>query len=91
MTKKIAEKTKTGAKTKTTIQIPKDDFARSIAGFFAALIVGALIPRTLTYLVKRIVLRSFREVFMLAAAGWLTDRLAQLLVRSKPSKERSSK
>ncbi len=64
-------------------RMPQDDLSRSIAGFIAALIVGALVPRTFTYLIRRVLLRSFREVFILAAAGWLTDRLGQWLVRNK--------
>ncbi len=75
------------AKSEFQIKLPKDDFSKSIAGFIAALIVGALIPRTVAYLFRRVLLRSFREIFVLAAAGWLTDRIAQTLVRDKSEKK----
>lgn len=51
---------------------------RSLAGFFAALIIGALIPRTFLFLVRRVVLKSFKDVLILALAGILTERLARL-------------
>lgn len=60
-----------------------ESIIRSIAGFMSALIIGALIPRTFTFLVRRILLRSFREVFVLALAGWLTDRLVRWLSDSR--------
>lgn len=58
---------------------PHDALIRSTAGFLAALLIGALIPKTFSFLVRRVMLRSFREVFVLALAGWLTDRLIRLL------------
>lgn len=63
--------------------MPKDDFSRSLIGFIAAMFIGALVPRTMGYLIRRVLIRSFREVFILAVAGLLTDRLARLLVGSE--------
>lgn len=71
------------ARKSTPSSLLKDDFSRSIVGFLAALIVGALIPRTLVFLVRRVLLNSLKEVFVLAMAGWLTDRLTHLI--SSPS------
>ena len=64
------------------LALPKDDLSRSIIGFFVAAIVGALIPRTLGYLIRRVFVRSFREVFILVAAGFLTERLVRLIAGS---------
>lgn len=66
----------------TRFRAPKDDFSRSVIGFIAALIIGALVPRTLGFLIRKVLLRSFREAFILVAAGWLTDRLAVFLTSS---------
>lgn len=73
---------------KLVLKMPKDDFSRSVIGFLAALIAGALVPRTIGYLIRRVLLRSFREVFILALAGWLADFIATLLTGS--SKDRAS-
>lgn len=54
---------------------PKSPFIRSLAGFFAALIVGALLPRTLGFLLKRVMFTSVREVAAVLAAGLLAERL----------------
>ncbi len=59
--------------------VPKDDLSRSVIGFVAALIAGALVPRAVGYLVKRLLVRSFKEVFILAFAGWLADFLVSLV------------
>lgn len=64
------------------LALPKDDFSRSVIGFFVAAVIGALVPRTLGYLVRRVFVRSFREVFILVAAGFLTERLVRLIVGS---------
>ena len=69
------------------IRMPKDDFSRSVVGFIAAMIVGSLLPRTMGYLIRRVLVRSFREVFILAVAGLLTDRLARFLAGSGPAGE----
>ena len=74
------------ARKSTPSSLLKDDFSRSIVGFLAALIVGALIPRTLVFLVRRVLLHSLKEVFVLAMAGWLTDRLTLLRpARNRPA------
>jgi len=57
-----------------------DDFSKSVVGFLAALLVGALIPRAVQYVVRRVVLKSLREFIILALAGWLTERIAHLIV-----------
>lgn len=67
---------------KVTLKMPEDDFSRSVIGFVAALVAGALIPRTIGYLVRRVLLRSFREIFILAVAGWVADIIASILTRS---------
>lgn len=64
------------------LSLPKSDFSRSVVGFLAALVAGALVPKTIGYLVRRVLLRSFREIFILAIAGWLADFIASLLTRS---------
>lgn len=64
------------------LALPKDDFSRSVIGFFVAAIIGALVPRTIGYLARRVVVRSFREVFILVAAGFLTERLVRLIAGS---------
>lgn len=53
---------------------------QSVAGFLSALIIGALIPRTFSFLVRRIFTRTIREVLIVAAATWLTERLARWIV-----------
>lgn len=68
--------------TSKRLRLPKDDFSRSIAGFLIAFAVGALVPRTVSYVVRKAVVKSFRDIFFLAAAGWLTDYLVQLIARS---------
>lgn len=65
-----------------TLKMPSDDLSRSVVGFIAALIAGALIPRTVGYLVRRVFFRAFKEVFVLALAGWLADLLASTITRS---------
>ncbi|MDA0378488.1 MAG: hypothetical protein O3C45_04200 [Bacteroidetes bacterium] len=67
------------------LALPKDDFSRSVIGFVVAAIIGALVPRTIGYLARRVFVRSFREVFILVAAGFLTERLVRLIVGSGPS------
>jgi CDP-diglyceride synthetase len=64
------------------LSLPKSDFSRSVVGFLAALVAGALVPKTIGYLVRRVLLRSFREIFILAIAGWLADFIASMLTRS---------
>jgi hypothetical protein len=64
---------------KQDLSFLKGDFSKSIVGFFAALLVGALIPRTVQYVVRRVLLKSLREFAILALAGWLTDRIAHLI------------
>ena len=68
-----------------TASLFKTDFSKSVAGFLIALVVGALIPRTVQFLVRRVLVKSFREVLILALAGWLTDKIARTIVNSKPS------
>jgi len=58
---------------------------QSLAGFLSALIIGALIPRTFSFLVRRIFTRTFREVLVVAAATWLTERLAHWIVSPDPT------
>ncbi len=57
---------------------------QSVAGFLSALIIGALIPRTFSFLVRRIFTRTFREVLIVAAATWLTERFARWIVDPRP-------
>jgi|GEM_PF-1083381 len=76
--------------TKVTLKMPSDDFSRSVIGFLAALIVGALVPRTIGYLVRRVLVRSFREIFILALAGWAADFLASLLTGSSDQRKQHS-
>lgn len=75
---------------KVTLRMPSDDFSRSVIGFVAALIVGALVPRTIGYLLRRVLVRSFREVFILALAGWAADFLASLLTGTADERKKTS-
>lgn len=68
---------------KLTIDSP---LVQSVAGFLSALIIGALVPRSFSFLVRRIFTRTVREVLIVAAATWLTERLAHWIVRPDPSK-----
>jgi hypothetical protein len=68
-----------------SISLLRTDFSKSVAGFTIALIVGALIPRTIQFLVRRVLVKSIREFLILALAGWLTDKLARTIVSSKSS------
>ena len=71
--------------TKTSSFTLSDDAQKSIAGFFIALFVGALAPRAIMYFVRRVMVRSVREVLVVVAAGWLSERLVRLLSeRTKP-------
>jgi hypothetical protein len=72
------------------LTLPKDDLSRSIIGFFVAAIIGALVPRTIGYLARRVVVRSFREVFILVAAGFLTERLVRFIAGSGSSSTESA-
>lgn len=76
-------------KQRISLKMPSDDLSRSVVGFIAALIAGALIPRTIGYLLRRILVRSFREVFLLAAAGWLADLIASAISSSSDSNSSS--
>lgn len=71
-------------KRSATVHMPSDDLSRSVIGFVAALFVGAIVPRTLGYLVRRVFFRAFKEVFILALAGWLADFLASSVSRPHP-------
>lgn len=74
---------------KTDLPFLKTDLSKSIAGFLAALLVGAMIPRTIQFLVRKVVVKSIREFLLIAIAGWLTERVVRLIVESKnaaPSK-----
>lgn len=74
---------------KTDLPFLKTDLSKSIAGFLAALLVGALIPRTIQFLVRKVVVKSIREFLLIAIAGWLTERVVRLIVESNnaaPSK-----
>jgi len=68
-----------------SMSLLRTDFSKSVTGFIVALIVGALIPRTVQFLVRRVLVKSIREFLILALAGWLTDKLARTIVDSKPS------
>ena len=70
---------------KTPVKIPllEDDLSKSIAGFLIAVIVGALAPRAITYLMKRVFTQALKEVFTIVAAGWLTDQLLKLISGSQ--------
>ncbi len=68
---------------KSYLPLLKTDFSKSVAGFFAALLVGALIPRTVRYMVRNVLVKSIREFAILALAGWLTDRIVRLIVSDK--------
>jgi O-antigen ligase len=68
---------------KTDLPFLKTTFSKSIAGFFAALLLGALIPRTVQFLVRKVLMKSMRDFFVLVLAGWLTDRIVHLVVDSK--------
>ncbi|MEQ9104293.1 MAG: hypothetical protein RIE53_06305 [Rhodothermales bacterium] len=59
----------------------KSPLIQSLAGFFAALIVGALLPRTLGMLLKRVVLSSLRDVVAVLAAGLIAERLFHWISR----------
>ena len=65
-----------------SLKMPDDDLSRSVVGFMAALIAGALIPRTVGYLLRRVFFRAFKEIFILAFAGFLADLLASFISRS---------
>lgn len=65
------------------------DVSKSIAGFFGALVVGALIPRTVHYVMRRVLIHSVREFLILALAGWLTDRVARLIVGVKETDKKA--
>ena len=67
---------------KTELPFLKTNLSKSIAGFLAALLVGALIPRTVQFLVRKVLMKSIREFLILAFAGWLTDRLVRLIAES---------
>ena len=67
-----------------------DDAQKSIAGFLVALFVGALAPRAIMYFVRRVMVRSVREVLVVVAAGWLSERLVRMLSeRTKPENPHS--
>jgi len=66
----------------SNLKLPSDNLSRSLIGFFVALLVGALIPRTTGLLIRRVLIPSAREIFVLALAGWLTDALSQTLLGS---------
>jgi len=68
-------------KRSTSVHVPSDDLSRSVLGFVAAMIVGAIVPKTLGYLVRRVFFRAFKDVFILALAGWLADLLASSVSR----------
>ena len=68
---------------KTDLPFLKTTFSKSIAGFFAALLLGALIPRTVQFLVRKVLMKSMRDFFVLVLAGWLTDRIVHLVVDTK--------
>lgn len=74
---------------RVTLKMPSDDLSRSVVGFVAALIAGALIPRTFGYLVRRVFFRAFKEVFVLAVAGWLADLVATSITSSSNEKNAS--
>lgn len=71
---------------KSYLPILKTDFSKSVAGFLAALLVGALIPRTIRFMVRKVLVKSIREFVILALAGWLTDRIVRLIVADKSPK-----
>ncbi len=54
---------------------------QSLAGFFAALLIGALLPKTLGMLLKRLVFSSLRDVVAVLAAGLLAERLTHWISR----------
>lgn len=54
---------------------PKSPLVQSLAGFIAALIIGTLLPKTLGFLIKRVLLTSLREAAAVAAFGLLAERL----------------
>ena len=68
---------------KTDLPFLKTTFSKSIVGFFAALLLGALIPRTVQFLVRKVLMKSMRDFFVLVLAGWLTDRIVHLVVDTK--------
>lgn len=60
---------------------PKSPLVQSLAGFIAAMIIGSLLPRTLGFLIKRVLLTSLREVAAVAAAALLTERLTHWIAK----------
>lgn len=53
--------------------------SKSLLGFFAALVVGALLPPATKRLIRQVVVRSVKDILVLALAGLLTERVAGLL------------
>jgi hypothetical protein len=52
---------------------------KSIAGFVTAFTIGALLPRAVGFLVKRIAFRSLPQVLAVAVVGLLAGQLARML------------
>lgn len=53
--------------------------SKSLLGFLAALVVGALLPPATKRLIRQVVVRSVKDILVLALAGLLTERVAGLL------------
>lgn len=56
--------------------------SKSILGFLAALVVGAILPPATKRLIRQVVVRSVKDILVLALAGLLTERVAGLLGES---------
>ncbi|NNF04492.1 MAG: hypothetical protein HKN17_08500 [Rhodothermales bacterium] len=53
--------------------------SKSILGFLAALVIGALLPPATKKLIRQVMVRSVKDILVLALAGLLTERVAGLL------------
>ncbi len=53
--------------------------SKSLLGFLAALVVGALLPPATKRLIRQVVVRSVKDILVPALAGLLTERVAGLL------------
>lgn len=53
--------------------------SKSILGFLAALVIGAILPPATKKLIRQVVVRSVKDILVLALAGLLTERVAGLL------------
>jgi hypothetical protein len=61
--------------------------SKSILGFLAALVIGALLPPATKRLMRQVLVKSLKEIVVLALAGLLTERFAELLGESLDVRE----